>query len=198
MVSRTRLLLAHYCATRGGAVLRVDLVVITLEELKSIMPHAGNRAETFLEPLNAAMDEFEITGPVRQAAFLAQIAHESGSLRYVSELADGAAYNFRQDLGNDQPGDGPKYKGHGLIQITGKNNHFEMADYFGIPRDQIVEWLQTPEGACRSAGRFWQSHGLNELADKGDFKLITKRINGGFNGYQDRLAYFERAQQVLA
>lgn len=171
--------------------------MITLSELKEIMPHT-RKAELFLEPLNSAMLEFDITGPVRQAAFLAQIAHESGSLQYVKEIASGEAYEGRKDLGNLQPGDGVRFKGRGLIQVTGRANYDECGRALGLPLLESPELLEEPINACRSAAWFWDSRGLNEISDKGDFKLITKRINGGYNGYQDRLAYYERAQRVLA
>jgi putative chitinase len=172
--------------------------VITLDELKQIMPYAGRRAEFYLDHLQSAMDEFDIDTPQRQAAFLAQIAHESGSLNYVKELADGSAYEGRKDLGNVRPGDGVRFKGRGLIQITGRDNYRDCGLALDLPLVDSPELLETPRNACRSAGWFWQSRGLNELADKGDFKLITKKINGGYNGYQDRVAYFTRAQQVLS
>lgn len=171
--------------------------MITLSELKEIMPYA-RKAELFLEPLNSAMLEFDITGPVRQAAFLAQIAHESGSLQYVKEIASGEAYEGRKDLGNTEPGDGVKYKGRGLIQITGRANYAECGTALGVDLIESPQSLEEPVLAARSAAWFWASRNLNDLADKGDFKLITKRINGGYNGYQDRLAYYERAQRVLA
>ena len=171
--------------------------MITAEELRQIMPDAGTRTITYRDFLQAAMDEFEINTPQRQAAFLAQIAHESGSLRYVRELASGEAYEFRSDLGNDSPGDVPRYRGRGLIQITGKANYQACGDALGLDLIADPGMLERPDLACRSAAWFWQTHGLNELADKGDFKLITKRINGGYNGYQDRLAFYERAQEVL-
>lgn len=172
--------------------------MITLDELKRIMPYAGKRADIFLQPLNEAMQEFEINTNVREAAFLAQIAHESGSLKYVKEIASGEAYEGRQDLGNTERGDGVRYKGRGLIQITGRNNYKSCGDALGVDLISSPEELETTILACRSAAWFWHSRNLNELADKGDFKLITKRINGGYNGYQDRLSYYERAQQVLA
>jgi putative chitinase len=172
--------------------------VITLDELHQIMPYAGGRAALFIEPLNAAMQEFDINTNVREAAFLAQIAHESGSLKYVRELADGTAYELRHDLGNTEPGDGPRYRGRGLVQITGRANYQACGDALGVDLVGSPELLERTDLACRSAAWFWKTHGLNELADKGDFKLITKRINGGYNGYQDRLAYYERAQRVLA
>lgn len=171
---------------------------MTLEELKQIMPHAGSRAETYHPFLLQAMDEFQINTPQRQAAFLAQIAHESGSLRYVKELASGEAYEGRKDLGNLYPGDGVRYKGRGLIQITGRANYAECGLALAADLTHRPELLETPELACKSAAWFWWKRGLNELADKDDFKLITRKINGGYNGYQDRLAYYERAQQVLS
>ena len=170
---------------------------MTLDQLKEIMPYAGKRADTFLEPLNAAMDEFEINTPSRQAAFLAQIAHESGSLRYVKEIASGAAYEGRKDLGNTQEGDGMRFKGRGLIQITGRANYAQCGAALDLPLLEQPELLEETENACRSAAWFWQTRGLNELADDGELKLITKRINGGYNGLADRQAYYARARGTL-
>lgn len=171
---------------------------MTLQELKEIMPYAGKRAETFLEPLNAAMEEFEINTPARQAAFLAQIAHESGSLRYVKEIASGAAYEGRSDLGNTQEGDGVRFKGRGLIQITGRANYAQCGAALGLDLLAEPDLLEQTENACRSAAWFWHSRGLNELADAGEFRMITKRINGGYNGLGDRQAYYNRAKEVLS
>ena len=174
--------------------------MITLSELAEIMPYAGARASIYLEPLNAAMDEFAIDTPDRQAAFLAQIAHESGSLRYVEELASGDAYELRADLGNCRLGDGRKFKGRGLLQITGRANYETCSiALFGDRRLlETPELLEEPDNAARSAGWFWQSRGLNTLADQGAFRTITRRINGGTNGMDDRLAYWSRAKGVLA
>jgi putative chitinase len=156
------------------------------------------RLELFLEPLLAAMEEFDINTPQRQAAFLAQIAHESGGLKYVRELASGDAYEGRKDLGNTHPGDGPKFRGHGLIQITGRANHQECGDALGLDLIEHPELLEEPTNACRSAAWFWKKKGLNELADADNFRVITIRINGGVNGMADRLKYWARAQEVLA
>lgn len=161
---------------------------MTPAELKKCMPYASMvNCTNFADPLTDTMNEFGIDTPQRQSYFLAQIAHESGSLRYTSEIASGAAYEGRKDLGNDEPGDGIRYKGHGLIQTTGKANHFRVADYFGIPREEVVEWLQTPEGASRSAGLFWKDNRLNESADRDDLRTNTRIINGGHNGLADRM-----------
>lgn len=179
--------------------------MITIEQLKKIIPYAGPRAGVFLGPLNDAMDEFGIDTPMRRAAFLAQIAHESGSLRYTKELASGAAYDtgrLAASLGNtpEADGDGQRYKGRGLIQITGRANYRDCSlALFGDERLlDHPEQLEDIKPACRSAAWFWKSRGLNALADSGSFKAITKAINGGLNGYNDRLAYFQRATGVLA
>jgi putative chitinase len=176
-------------------------MIITLDQLRTIMPLASRRAEIFLQPLNAAMEEFCIDTPARQAAFLAQVAHESGQLRYTRELASGEAYEGRADLGNTEPGDGPRFRGRGLIQITGRANMVKCSmALYGDP-DHLIgnpEVLELPAAACRSAAWFWLSHHLNDLADDGRFERITRIINGGTNGMADRLAFYDRAQQVLA
>lgn len=180
-------------------------VNLTLDQLRQIMPYAGKRAEVFLDPLNRAMVEFEINTPMRQAAFLAQLAHESGSLRYGRELASGEAYDtgrLAARLGNtpEADGDGQRYKGRGLIQVTGTDNYRACsAALFGDGQHLLdhPELLEQPDLAARSAGWFWQSNGLNELADADEFRQITRRINGGYNGMDDRLAYYDRAKGVL-
>lgn len=179
---------------------------MTLDQLRAAIPNAGKRAAVFLAPLNRAMEEFEINTPARQAAFLAQIAHESGSLRYVRELASGAAYDtgrLAQRLGNtpEDDDDGERYRGRGLIQITGTANYSACsAALYGDSRHLLEhpEILELPDAACRSAAWYWKTKGLNELADAGDFLRVTKRINGGTNGMEDRLAHWERAKKVLA
>lgn len=189
---------------------------ITLEQLQEIMPHAGERAEIFLEPLNAAMAEFAIDTSRRQTYFLPQVAHESAELRYVIELASGEAYERNTHLGNVHPGDGPRFKGRGLIQITGRKNYQLCAAALGLELLDHPELLEEPVNACRSAAWFWtegaglnlshaaRAHGvkencnLNDLADVGDFEGITLAINGGLNGQPDRLAHLERAQEALA
>lgn len=171
--------------------------MVTTEQLKKIMPQAGKRAALFVDHLNKAMEEFEINTPFRQAAFLAQIAHESGQLVYVKELASGEAYEGRQDLGNTSEGDGKRYKGRGLIQLTGKANYISLMLALGIDCLNKPELLEEPENACRSAAWFWKTHGLNELADKQEFRKITRIINGGYNGMADRQKFYDKARGVL-
>ncbi|MDN2716092.1 glycoside hydrolase family 19 protein [Janthinobacterium sp. SUN120] len=190
-----------------------------LAQLVAIMPLARARAAAFLEPLNAAMVEFGITTPARQASFLAQVGHESGSLIYVRELWGPTASQIRYerdfsatwppkaktdrnqlpwDLGNAQAGDGVRFKGRGLLQVTGRSNYVACGKALGLDLLVKPELLEQAVNACRSAGWFWQMRGLNALADAGDQVKVTRRINGGANGLAERLALFAVAQRVLA
>jgi putative chitinase len=144
------------------------------------------------------MAEFDINTPARQAAFIAQIAHESGQLRYVRELASGAEYEGRADLGNTMIGDGIRFRGRGLIQVTGRANYKACGAALHLDLILFPELLEQPMYACRSAAWFWKTRGLNELADAGDQVKITRRINGGTKGLAERLAYFELAKKVIA
>ncbi|KAB0331787.1 glycoside hydrolase family 19 protein [Janthinobacterium lividum] len=161
------------------------------------MPLARTRAVAFLAPLNAAMVEFGITTPARQASFLSQVGHESGQLRYVRELASGQAYEGRVDLGNTQRGDGVRFRGRGFLQVTGRANYAACGKALGLDLLAQPELLEQTVNACRSAGWFWQTRGLNALADAGDQERVTRRINGGVNGLAERLALYREARKVL-
>lgn len=172
--------------------------MITRDLLAAVIPGIPPlRLDRFTEPLAQACAEYGIDTPARVAAFLAQIAHESGGLRYVREIASGAAYEGRQDLGNTEPGDGIRFRGRGLIQITGRANYRRCGEALGLDLEALPELLEEPVNASRSAAWFWASRKLNALADAGDFLKITKRINGGTNGLADREAYHARAKAAL-
>lgn len=171
--------------------------MITAEQLHTICPTTSyRRLEQFVDPLNAAFEEFCIDKPEQQQRFLAQIAHESGGFHYVREIASGEAYEGRADLGNTQPGDGRKFRGRGLIQITGRANYAACSRaLFGD--DRLLEQpdlLEQPILAVRSAGWFWQSRNLGAIED---FERLTRRINGGLNGIADRYAYLGRAKEAI-
>lgn len=180
---------------------------ITEKQLLQILPNAGRQAGVFVPGLNAAMGKFAIITRLRMAAFIAQIGHESGQLRYVRELGNDkylAKYDtgrLAQRLGNtpEADGDGQKFRGRGCIQVTGRANYEACSEaLFGDSRLlNTPELLEQPVYAAMSAGWFWQKEGLNTLADKGDFLAITKRINGGTNGLADREALYKRALEVL-
>ena len=191
--------------------------MITQAQLLDIMPRARSRAAIYLVPLNETMIEFGIDTRLRQTAFIAQIAHESGDLRYVEEIASGHAYNDRDDLGNTRPEavriagmhgsmPGPFWKGHGLIQITGYDNHKACGKALGVDLVNHPKMLTLPLFAARSAGWFWREHHINRFADVQDFDGVSDAINrgrktsryGDANGFQQRLAYYELAKEVLA
>lgn len=160
-----------------------------------------DRATAWLAPLEAAMREFEIATPERQAAFLAQIGHESGGLHWAVELWGPTAaqmrYEGRSDLGNVRPGDGYKFRGRGLIQTTGRANYALTGAALGVDLLAEPELLSQPVLAARSAAWFWQAHGCNGLADVDAFEQITRRINGGLNGYPERLGLWAQAKEAL-
>src|SRR5476649_1899852 len=180
---------------------------LTSAQLQQILPNARSQAGVFISALNTAMNHRNINTPKRIAAFLAQVGHESGQLQYVRELGNNQ-YLSKYDtgtlalrLGNtpEADGDGQKYRGRGLIQITGRRNYLACSQaLFGD--DRLLgqpQLLEQPQWACESAAWFGQSNGLNELADKDQFTTITRRINGGLNGLEDRLQVWARAKAVL-
>lgn len=173
-------------------------MTLTEQQLKNIMPHAtAANIQKYMPHLNAMMPRYGIDTPLRIAHFIAQLAHESGSLRYAEEIASGAAYEGRKDLGNIQPGDGVKFKGRGLIQLTGRTNYRKFSDYTGHDFINHPEHVTMPDFAVESACWFWKTCDINRLADADDCRAVTKRINGGYNGLADREAYLVRAKKVL-
>ncbi|WP_426247260.1 glycoside hydrolase family 19 protein [Pseudomonas sp. TWR3-1-1] len=179
---------------------------ITQQQLQQILPNAGQTAGVFVPVLNTAMVRFQIVGTKRIAAFIAQIGHESGQFRYVRELGNDQ-YLSKYDTGSlakrlgntpEADGDGQKYRGRGLIQITGRANYMMCGEALALDLINQPELLEKPQHACMSAAWFWASRGLNTLADADQFDTITRRINGGQNGAADRQALYARALKVLA
>jgi putative chitinase len=189
-------------AASSGAIIMNNAPVVTAELLQSAMQCTRERAEKFSGHLNAACNAFQIDTPSRLAMFLAQIGHESGGLAYVEELASGDAYEGRKDLGNTQPGDGRRYKGRGLIQITGRANYAKTRDELDAVRAPDFEAtpsaLALPQWAAWSAAAYWHWTKLNALADAGKFDAITQRINGGQNGAEDRRRRWDIARAAIA
>ena len=150
-----------------------------------------DKANIFLNYINATMKEYNINTCKRKLHFLAQIRVESGEFAYLKEIADGSAYEGRKDLGNTRPGDGKRFKGRGLIQITGRKNYTAYGSYKGInfTDGSNNTKLEKKQYAVDSAGWYWSKHlniDLNNMADNDDLIYITYRINGGFNGFNDR------------
>ncbi len=173
--------------------------VLDATVLRGIMPSATPaKIERYLPHLLAGMRERHIDTPLRQAHFIAQLAHESGAFVYAEELASGDDYERRADLGNTQPGDGRRFKGRGLIQLTGRANYTAYGKALG--RDLTADPTPVatdPALAVDAACWFWETRGLNAMADADDVERATRRINGGLNGYADRQAYLRRAKFFL-
>jgi putative chitinase len=151
--------------------------------------------------MTSAMAERGINTPRRQAAFIAQTAHESGGFVHVREIwgptPQQQRYEGRADLGNTQPGDGSRYRGRGPIQITGRANYRAVGKALGFDLEAFPQLLEGAELGARAAAWFWHTHGLNELADVDDFASITRRINGGLKGIDDRRRRWEIARSTL-
>lgn len=175
---------------------------LPLEQFRKATGIPAVRAQTWHPHVLSACLEFGITGPVRIAAFLAQIGHESGGFVYVREIWGPTPaqqrYEGRRDLGNTQPGDGSRFRGRGLIQVTGRANYQAAARALGIDCVNRPELLEQPRNAARASAWWWAAHGCNELADTGDFVALTRKINGGTNGLADRLARWELAKEHVA
>jgi len=168
------------------------MIIKTKKTLQKCLPHAKpENIQKYGDKLIEAMTQYNIISNQRQAAFIAQIAHESGSLRYVEEIASGEAYEGRLDLGNKMPGDGKRFKGRGLIQITGRNNYKLVSDALNYDFIAKPEDLELPGPACFSAAWFWQLHRLNRLADIDAFEYVELEIE---DEVMDR--YIEIKEQI--
>lgn len=199
---------------------------LTLQQLKQLLP-TNRYVEQWHEALEQLLPEYEINTPQRIAAFIAQCSHESGSFTTLKEnlnyravtlrkvfpkyFTDASAEQFagkaeaianrvyasRMGNGDEQSGDGYRYCGRGLIQLTGKTNYQSFADSLEMNVEDVPDYLATFEGAAQSACWFWESNNLNQWADKGDILTLTKRINGGTIGLEDRIKHYEHALHVL-
>jgi putative chitinase len=147
--------------------------------------------------LQTRMEAAEISTVLRAAHFLAQLCEESDGFCTTEEYATGAAYEGRKDLGNTQPGDGVRYKGRGLIEITGRYNYTLYGKLLGLDLVDHPELAEVPANSASIATAFWTYHALNALADKDDIRDITLKINGGLNGLLNRQLYLARAKHAL-
>ncbi len=172
--------------------------LITQGQLSAIAPYSNSsRLANLLPHLNTTMQRYDITTPLRKAHFLAQTAHESDGFNTNEEYASGADYEWRTDLGNTRVGDGVRFKGRGLIQVTGRSNYADCGRALGVDLINNPQLLANFDLACLSAGWFWGKSRLNGDADRDDVLTITKIINGGTNGLADRKSYLARAKRVF-
>jgi putative chitinase len=200
-------------------------MILSLNQLTACTGARIDRAQAFLPYLVEAMRVYDIATPARASAFLAQVGHESGGLKWTTELwgptlaqstyerdpdepwppARGTRNWKAYELGNSQPGDGFLFRGHGLLQVTGRANHAAARDRLRLRLGiRVPDFEAEPhrlaehEWAAFSAGDFWASRDLNALADAGDFDALTRKINGGKTGYDHRVALWEHGKAVLA
>lgn len=175
-----------------------DNITITFDTLKAITKYA--KQEPFAEVaewITKLAPQYGVDTPIRMAHFLSQACHETDHFRVLEEYASGAAYEGRKDLGNTQQGDGKRYKGRGIFQTTGR------ANYAAASKDLNEDFVAHPEELCHpafaveSALLYWRDKKLSVLADHDDCTAITRRINGGFNGLQDREWHLRAAKEVL-
>ena len=183
----------------------MGIELIKIEQLNQLMPAAPSATlAAVIEPLNNTCIEFSINTPQRIAAFLSQLAHESGELRWMNEIWGPTEAQRRYEppsklatrLGNTQPGDGKRYRGRGPIQLTGRSNYKIAGAALALPLEDNPDLVATPAVGIRVAGWFWNSKSLNDLADQNNYLGITRRINGGTNGLADRVKYWERAKII--
>lgn len=169
--------------------------------LAALFRKLGAAPERASELALSANVHFRVAGildtPLRLAHFVAQLVHESGSFHYMEEIASGQAYEGRTDLGNTLPGDGKRYKGRGPIQLTGRTNYRNYGRLAGIDFESHPELVATPSIGLMVGCMFWSQNGLNNLADNDNIEGITRRINGGLNGYEDRKAHLKRMKALL-
>lgn len=202
--------------------------MVTLEQLTSFFEDTNEELlASYLDPLNAALERYEINTPERIAMFMAQIGHESGGLKRKEENLNYSAnrlsqvfpkyfrnvdpneyahnpeaianrvYGNRMGNGPEETGDGYRYRGRGFIQLTGKNNYQAFADEMEMTVEDAAEYLSTPEGAAMSAAWFWDMRNLNYDSDRGDVFTVTKKINGGTIGLKERQDYYNAALEIF-
>jgi putative chitinase len=159
----------------------------TLSALFRKLGASNARAEELALAANVHMRTYGILdNSLRFIHFMAQLTHESGNFRYMEEIASGKAYEGRKDLGNIHAGDGVRFKGRGPIQLTGRANYRRYGQQLGIDLENNPEIVALPSMGLMVACKFWSDNGLNALADKDDMVAVTRRINGGTNGLEDR------------
>jgi len=170
--------------------------MITKEILKKIAPYANDKIIADLEKhFYENLKKYKIDTYIRVCHFLAQAAHESAGFRTLEEYASGADYEGRKDLGNVKPGDGRRYKGRGIFQLTGRANYKTYGDKLGVDLENNPELAEDPRISVLTACEFWNNKNLSTFADIDDVTSITRRINGGLNGLDDRKNYIARAKK---
>jgi putative chitinase len=201
---RTMIVAVAAVVLAGAAVAEESAAVagkpaLTAQQLQAIMPKLdAARASSFAKPLGDAMKEFEINTPKRRAAFLAQVASESNELTFLEQLmGNPAADDGRADLGNTVPGDGRKYKGRGPLMVAGRANYKAAGQALKVDLLDKPELMAKPEVGSRAAAWYWKVNGLNELADRGDIRAMTRKVHGDLAYLDARAKFYKQAKAVF-
>lgn len=180
--------------------------MLTIEQFKKLFPNCPKaKIDEYFKNLCLTMDRFGINSKKRMKMFLAQLAHESYQFKYLEEIWGPTEQQKKYEppstvatrLGNSEKGDGFKFKGRGALQLTGRANYKTVGDYFKVDFIKNPEKAASPEWAFMIAGWFWETRKLNELADKEDLIGVTKKVNGGLNGLEDRKKYYDKFETIL-
>ena len=176
--------------------------MLTLEQFEKYTPRKSYppKQSDLLAALSGAMTEADITTSLRIAHFLGQISTETGNFKWFTEIGSEdyfKKYDGRHDLGNTHPGDGPRYKGRGMLQLTGRANYTSVGTALGLDLVDHPEIAAELVAGARIAGHYWTTHHINALADKDDVLGVTKKINGGTNGLKERKEWTAKAKRVL-
>ena len=182
------------------------MLPINADLLRAIAPRqSGIRAqhqaliiEEVGKSLAETLEKYSIATPLRMAHFVAQSGHESDGFCTTEEYASGAAYEGRRDLGNTEPGDGQRFKGRGLIQLTGRANYVAASGRLQIPLVNNPDLAAVPQTSLLIACDFWQVHNINTACDRDDIITVTRAVNGGLNGLDSRRDYLAKAKEAVA
>ena len=169
---------------------------VTANDVMRLSGRANPEIAEGIEKHSRLLNEYAINTPLRMAHFMAQLAHESDGFKATREYHDGSNYEGRRDLGNTEAGDGKRYRGRGLIQLTGRYNYRKAGDALGLNLVGHPELAEKFPAALEVSCWFWAANGLNELADRDDVRAVTRRINGGLNGFEDRNRYLGIAKRI--
>lgn len=172
-------------------------MTLTYKQLKGAAPNAKPSILKQVIANQELFSKYQVDTVRRQRYFLAQLAHESAGFRTTVEYASGRAYEGRRDLGNVKKGDGVRYKGRGLIQLTGRYNYRMYGKKMGVDLEGNPKLAAQFPYALEIALLYWKDKGLNKLADQGKFKRITRKINGGYNGHRDRLRWLKKFNKII-
>jgi putative chitinase len=182
------------------------MIPVDSQTMQEVAPHfsgiwADRQAKIIAEVgevLRATLESYDITTPLRIAHFLGQTCEESAGFRTTEEFASGEEYEGRPVLGNTQPGDGPRYKGRGLLQLTGRQNYTNYGEALGLDLVNNPALAAQPSVSLKIACEYWKRHNINAACDQDDILTVTEKVNGGHNGLPDRRAYTSKAKDAVA